>query len=187
MRLNAEAFNRHSAMYALVTGEVITPHWSEVRWDCCDLNVPQTYPLALTFARCNPRAALLKLLLGSVRYQSMPYKRGTSGNPAGRPKGARDSRSLLFDELVPHGHALISKAVAAALDGDPMMIKLCIDKLIANPKPREQSVKIDRFEGSLSEKGDRILQAISGWRDFTDRRFYSPERNSCSGEARRTR
>jgi len=84
-----------------------------------------------------------------------------SGNKRGRPKGSRDARTLLFDELVPHGQALISKAVALALNGDPVMIRLCLDKLISNPKPREQSVKIKDFGGSLSERGELVLAAIA--------------------------
>ena len=91
----------------------------------------------------------------------MPFKPGQSGNKRGRPSGSRDSRSLLFDELVPHGGALISKAISMALDGDPAMIRVCIDKLIASPKAREQSVKIPDFDGSLSERGERVLAAIA--------------------------
>jgi len=91
----------------------------------------------------------------------MPFNKGQSGNPAGRPKGARDKRTLLFDELAPYGGQLIAKAVALALEGDPAMIRLCLDKLIGNCKPSEPSDHLPDFAGSLSDKGEKVLDAIA--------------------------
>ena len=79
----------------------------------------------------------------------MSYKKGRSGNAKGRPKGTPDRRTLLFQELVPHGDQLISKAVAMALNGDSQMPALCINKLVPNPKSVDRLVKISTMKGPL--------------------------------------
>jgi hypothetical protein len=65
----------------------------------------------------------------------MPFQKGTSGNPAGRPKGVPDRRHLVRDLLIPEAPNLISKAVQLALQGDTVMLKACLDKLIPNARP----------------------------------------------------
>lgn len=90
----------------------------------------------------------------------MPFAKGQSGNPTGRPKGARDKRALLFEHLVPHGDQLISKAVEMALGGDSVMLKACLDKLIPNCKPVDRSTTLDDLSGSLTEQGAAVLSAI---------------------------
>lgn len=90
----------------------------------------------------------------------MPYIKGQSGNPAGRPKGARDKRTLIFEQLIPHGDQLISKAVEMALAGDSVMLKACLDKLIPNCKPVDRTATLDNLSGSLSQQGATVLTAI---------------------------
>jgi len=91
----------------------------------------------------------------------MPYRKGQSGNPRGRPKGTPDRRTRLFQELVPYGEELVTKAVSMALEGDSQMLALCINKLIPNPRPVDQSVSVSTLKGSLSEKGDAVLRAMA--------------------------
>ncbi|MGA6965495.1 MAG: DUF5681 domain-containing protein, partial [Xanthobacteraceae bacterium] len=73
---------------------------------------------------------------GAVGYKHPPrehqFRRGQSGNPSGRPKGARNFRSELREELsevvtvrdgereiqVSKQRALIKSLVAAAIDGN---------------------------------------------------------------------
>ena len=69
------------------------------------------------------------------------FARGRSGNPAGRPRGCRDhvnraARLLLAGE----GEALTRKAVELALGGDPMALRLCLDRLI--PLRRGRKVQL---------------------------------------------
>jgi hypothetical protein len=56
---------------------------------------------------------------------------GRSGNPAGRPRGCRDhinhaARLLLAGE----GEALTRNAVELALDGDPAVMRLCLERIL---------------------------------------------------------
>src|SRR5262245_58308391 len=71
-----------------------------------------------------------------------PFARGVSGNPRGRPFGARNRSTLLaqahFDEVA---KAISEKAIAMALDGDPMALKLCVERIL--PRRRDTAVVID--------------------------------------------
>lgn len=67
------------------------------------------------------------------------FKPGQSGNPAGRPKGAKNRSTELRSLLEPHAPALVEKAVQMALEGDTVALKLCLDRII----PTMRSVQMD--------------------------------------------
>ena len=54
----------------------------------------------------------------------MAFKRGQSGNPSGRPKGAQSKRVQLIKLLEPYSLELIEKAIELALGGDTDMLRL---------------------------------------------------------------
>jgi len=65
------------------------------------------------------------------------FKPGQSGNPAGKPKGAKDRRRELiamFDHAAPE---LIENAIRIANEGDPSMMRTCIERIL--PKKREET------------------------------------------------
>jgi hypothetical protein len=59
------------------------------------------------------------------------FAAGESGNPAGRPKGARNRSTLLAQELLDgDGEAIVRKAIAMAKKGEAVALKLCIERIL---------------------------------------------------------
>lgn len=91
----------------------------------------------------------------------MTFEKGQSGNPAGRPKGTKDRRTIFRDMVEPHREALVQKAIALALDGNEQMLRLLLDRLLpAKPKTEEESFGFDNNK-SLSEQLGSIKQAMN--------------------------
>jgi hypothetical protein len=66
---------------------------------------------------------------------------GTSGNPAGRPRGARNKRTAELAELLDAGGGeIVGKLIARAKAGRPWAMRLAIERLL--PK-LERRVEID--------------------------------------------
>jgi Family of unknown function (DUF5681) len=65
------------------------------------------------------------------------FSKGTSGNPLGRPRGSRNSATLLMESLL-EGEAeqLTRKAIEMALAGDITALRLCLERLIPPRKDR---------------------------------------------------
>ncbi len=72
--------------------------------------------------------------------RGQPFRKGQSGNPAGRPRGARN-RATQNAELLLEGEAeaLTRKAVELALGGDPAALRL--PNRLTVP-PRERSIQL---------------------------------------------
>jgi Family of unknown function (DUF5681) len=87
------------------------------------------------------------------------YSKGTSGNPAGRPKGIVDSRTALRSLFEPKSRALVSKAIDLGLAGDQTMLRACLDRIVPPIKSKGDPVNLD-LEGSPSEQGKAVLEAV---------------------------
>ena len=88
------------------------------------------------------------------------FKPGQSGNPNGKPKGAKDKRTELRGLLQPHAKELVNKVVEKALEGDTTALRLCLDRLIPPYRAGNISVVLDEIEGTLTEKGEKIISAM---------------------------
>ena len=88
------------------------------------------------------------------------FEKGQSGNPAGKPTGARDKRTELRELLRPHAKDLVAKVVELAKSGDTTALRICIDRLIAPAKARDNTVSLDSPEGPLSQQGQAVLTAL---------------------------
>jgi hypothetical protein len=65
------------------------------------------------------------------------FQKGVSGNPAGRAKGSKSRVSLLAQELLDgEGEAVMLKAIEMAKAGDPVAMRLCIERIL----PRRANV-----------------------------------------------
>lgn len=89
------------------------------------------------------------------------FKKGQSGNPAGKPRGARDKRTALRELLQPHAAGLVKKAVELALAGDTTALRICIDRCIPAIKAKDEPVELPALNGSLAEQGDAVMRAMA--------------------------
>jgi len=88
------------------------------------------------------------------------FKPGKSGNPKGRPKGARDKRTELRSLLEPHSKELVEKVVELAIGGDTTALRLCLERLIPPFRSQEQSITLDNMNGGLTAQGRQIILAM---------------------------
>jgi Family of unknown function (DUF5681) len=77
----------------------------------------------------------------------MPFEEGESGNPAGRPRGARNRTTLLMQNLLAEdAEAIGRKAVEMAKSGDLAAIRLCMDRLAPARKDEPVAFELPPIE-----------------------------------------
>jgi len=80
------------------------------------------------------------------------FKPGESGNPAGRTPGSRNKATESAEILLEgEAEALTRKAVDLALKGDPMALRLCVDRLIPPRRGRRVQLANVPSVGSVAE------------------------------------
>ena len=89
----------------------------------------------------------------------MTFKKGTSGNPAGREKGVTKIEPLR-QALMLSVPAIIDSLTAAALAGDIQAAKLLLERVFPALKAVEQPVSIAMPGESLCSKGADIIRAV---------------------------
>ena len=71
------------------------------------------------------------------------FKPGESGNPAGKPKGARNKVTLAIEALLDgEAEALTRKAIELAKSGDMTALRLCLDRLAPPRKDRHVAFEL---------------------------------------------
>nr|WP_137831789.1 DUF5681 domain-containing protein [Methylobacterium sp. L1A1] len=77
------------------------------------------------------------------------FEDGQSGNPNGRPKGARNRTTIAMQELL-EGEAerITRKAVELALEGDTVAIRLCMERLVPVRKDRHVHFDLPKIESA---------------------------------------
>jgi hypothetical protein len=101
---------------------------------------------ALPAAPANDEAAAAATDSGSAensreKQRGRPFEPGQSGNPNGRPKGARNRVTRAVEALIDgQGEALGAKAVEKALNGDSPMLRALLGTLVP---PRERTVEFE--------------------------------------------
>jgi len=63
-----------------------------------------------------------------------PWPKGTSGNRAGKPPGTRCRATLAAEQLLDgEAEALTRRAIEAALGGDTVALRICLDRILPPP------------------------------------------------------
>ena len=84
------------------------------------------------------------------------FKKGQSGNPAGRPMGSRNKMTVLAEKLFDEklfgedkkADAIITKAIELAESGDTACIRLCLDRIAPPRKDRPVCFELPRMTES---------------------------------------
>ena len=91
----------------------------------------------------------------------MRFKKGQSGNPAGRPKGTKDKRTAIRSLLEGKQAELVEKAVELALAGDTTALKLCLDRCMAPIRARDPEVIFEIQGQTLADQGRSVLAGLA--------------------------
>jgi hypothetical protein len=78
------------------------------------------------------------------KLRGKPYQPGQSGNPQGRPKGARQKQLVLLEQLLEaEGEAICNTIIEAAKDGDVKAAKIILDRLVPPKRSGDWHINID--------------------------------------------
>ena len=97
------------------------------------------------------------------RKQAMKFQPGQSGNPTGRPKGARHKTTLAIESLLDgEAQALTRKVIEKAKEGDMTALKLCLDRLAPVRKGRTLEIDLPDVNcaADLAQAGAVVTQQL---------------------------
>jgi len=93
------------------------------------------------------------------KQRGRPFLKGQSGNPNGRPKGARNTTTVALETLLDgQAQALTQKAIDLALVGDITALRLCLDRIL--PVRKDRPVIFDLPAVHSPEDAAKIASAV---------------------------
>jgi hypothetical protein len=93
------------------------------------------------------------------------WKPGQSGNPAGRPKGSRNKATLMAEQLLGgSGEEIVSKAIDMAKAGNPVALRLCIERLVPARHRNVVEFELPRIEKAqdIAAAAAAVIEAANG-------------------------
>ena len=103
--------------------------------------------------------------------QEGKFTKGKSGNPNGRPKGARNKATLAAEALMDgDASAITQKAIELAKAGDMTAIRLCLERILPPRKCRPLKVALPAIKGpnDILKAVNSILSAVATGKIMTD-------------------
>jgi Family of unknown function (DUF5681) len=98
------------------------------------------------------------------KQRGRPFQKGQSGNPAGKPKGARNKATLAIEALLDgQAEALTQKAIELALTGDIPALRLCLDRILPPRKDRPVTFELPTINSAqdAAEVSSAVLAAVA--------------------------
>ena len=108
--------------------------------------------------------AFMSTEITALKQRGRPFKPGQSGNPNGRPKGARNRATIAAEALLDgEADALTRKAIELAMAGDTIALRLCLERVLPPRKDRPVSVALPTVESAddAAQAASAVLTAVA--------------------------
>ena len=93
------------------------------------------------------------------KQRGKPFPKGTSGNPAGKPPGAKNRTTLAAQSLLDgEAESLTRKCVDLALTGDTAALRLCMERLV--PPRKERPIELPLSTPKTAEEVSAALAQV---------------------------
>lgn len=90
------------------------------------------------------------------------FAKGQSGNPAGRPMGSKNKKTLVALALDAAAEDVTKAVIESAKGGDMQAARLCLDRIQPPLRPRAETVQFDLDPAApLTTQAGQVLGAIS--------------------------
>jgi hypothetical protein len=101
----------------------------------------------------------------------MPFVKGQSGNPAGRPPGARNKSTLAVEaQLEARAEQIAGVAIERALMGDTPALRMCMDRILPRGRERPAPIELPAIRSAADvERAVADITAALGAREIATR------------------
>jgi hypothetical protein len=83
----------------------------------------------------------------AAKQRGRPFEPGESGNPNGRPKGARNRATVLAEAMLDgEAEAITRKLIEKATEGDTTALRLCLERLLPTRRDRPVTFDLPKIE-----------------------------------------
>jgi hypothetical protein len=94
------------------------------------------------------------------KQRGRPFQKGCSGNPQGRPLGARNAATVIAEQLLDGEAAAITrKVIELAMQGDLTALRLCLERIV--PPRRDRPVNFNLPSMNSADDASKALAAIT--------------------------
>ena len=94
------------------------------------------------------------------KQRGRPFAKGRSGNPRGRPLGARNAVTVLAEQLLDgEAETLIRKAIQKAKQGNISALRMCVERLL--PPRRDRPVRFAITGMNSAEDAVKAMAAVA--------------------------
>src|SRR5919199_6125055 len=98
------------------------------------------------------------------KQRGRPFVAGTSGNPTGRPKGARNRTTVAVEEILDgEADAITRKAIELALAGDTVALRLCLERIAPAKRERPSPFTLPKLESAADavQASAALVEAVA--------------------------
>jgi hypothetical protein len=92
------------------------------------------------------------------------FQPGHSGNPAGRPKGSLSRATQVLEAIFDReAEAITRKAIEMALEGDPAVMRMCLDRLVPPRRDRPVTFVLPPIDSAadITVASRALLEAVA--------------------------